>query len=183
MPEGRPLVLIGFMASGKTTVGRLLAGRLGLPFVDLDDRIVERAGKTIPELFRQIGETGFRQLEASALADLLADPALRVIAGGGGLVLRRSNRILLRKRAFTVFLDASFPEVRRRLSRDGGGRPLADNLASPQLGELYEDRRAIYRDAADLRIPADGAPSEIVKDIIMMYISSQGRLEKSGRKR
>ncbi|HOY67757.1 MAG TPA: shikimate kinase [Candidatus Ozemobacteraceae bacterium] len=182
IPGRLPIVLIGFMASGKSTVGRLLAGRLGLPFVDLDARIVERSGRSIPDLFRETGETGFRQLEADALADVLARDGCCVVAGGGGLILRHANRRLLRASAVTVFLDVSFAEIRRRLQHDNAGRPLADASSPERLGELFEDRRSLYLESADLRVTGDGSPDDIVKEIISKATDIASRLEKSVRK-
>jgi shikimate kinase len=97
------IFLTGFMGAGKTTVGRIVAGRLGLPFLDLDERVVEADGRPIPEIFSQSGEEAFRCAERDALADLERVPD-SVVACGGGVVVRDENRAALRRLGRVVYL-------------------------------------------------------------------------------
>jgi len=142
---GRHLALAGFMGSGKTTVGTVVAERLGRTFVDLDDEIERRAGSAIAELFSARGEAGFRELEEEVARDVLRDGEPAVIALGGGAVLSERTRLDLRKRAFTVLLDLD-PEVAwERVA--GSGRPLARNEEA--FHALHRDRQPLYEAVAD----------------------------------
>jgi 3-dehydroquinate synthetase/shikimate kinase len=137
--------VIGFMGAGKSTVGPEVAVRLGRPFIDLDRELERSLGKTIPELFEQSGEVGFRiQEEAQAIAALhLPEPA--VIAFGGGAVQTASIRNGLRERALTVLLEVD-PETAWQRSA-GSGRPLAEEES--EFHALYERRRELYDEVAD----------------------------------
>ncbi len=133
--------------SGKSTVGRQLARRLGLPFVDSDHLIEQRLGCSIREYFARAGEAAFRDLEQQVLAEL-ADGPTAVVATGGGAVLREANREKLREAGRVIYLRSSPEELHRRLRHDTQ-RPLlqvADPLA--KLRELYAQRDPLYRDAA-----------------------------------
>ncbi len=143
---GRAVFLVGFMASGKSSVGPELARRLGWEFVDLDTRIESREGKTVPEIFRESGEAGFRLVETAALQDLLAGSLERdsVVALGGGAFAQETNRELLRQWP-TVFLDAPADELWRRSLSDGVERPLRRDRE--QFGRLYAERLPFYREA------------------------------------
>lgn len=143
------LVLIGMPGCGKTTVGRLLAERLGRPFVDLDAEIVREAGRTIPELFAAEGEEGFRARESAAVRRFAAQHGL-VLACGGGTPLREENRIALHGNGRLYYLSCE----PGRLS--GEGRPLS---GSPEaIRRLYEQRRGLYGRTADRIIEADTSP-------------------------
>lgn len=146
------LVLIGPMGAGKTTIGRRLAQALGLPFVDLDERIVGDCGASITLIFDLEGEAGFREREHRALAEALAGPPM-VLATGGGAVLRADNRALLRAQGFIVHLDIDPVRQWERLRRDRT-RPLL-KTADPRarLAELKAARDPIYRELADLSWP------------------------------
>jgi shikimate kinase len=167
------IFLVGFMGAGKTTVGRLLAQRLHLPFVDLDDLIREREGRDIAEIFRQSGEEYFRSVESECLRDLVqgaASETPRVIALGGGAFVRAENAALLRQTgAPVVFLDASVDELRRRCAGAGAERPLFRD--ENQFRQLYEARRGGYM-AADLRVETGGkTPEQVVEDLLALSIS------------
>ena len=129
-------MFIGLPGSGKSTVGRLLAGRLDIPFADVDHAIQDRAGMSVSELFSQRGEAAFRELESEVLQSLIA-AGPSVIATGGGTVLKPENRSLLKERTLAVYLEASLPELWRRVRRSSR-RPLLQ-VADPQakLAELY----------------------------------------------
>jgi shikimate kinase len=141
------IVLIGFMGSGKSSVGRLIAGRLGFHFVDTDALIVQRAGREIAEIFATDGEERFREIETAALESL----ALRdrcVIATGGGVVLRERNRELLRELGFVVLLTAAEDVIFERVSRNAK-RPLLET-ANPRetVTALLAARQPAYAAAA-----------------------------------
>ena len=156
------VVLLGFMASGKTTVGALLAARLGWTHVDLDREIERRAGRTVPEIFERDGEAAFRRLEAEVTPDALAAPN-RVVTPGGGWVTNPALFRLLPPATLTVHLAVTPEEVVRRLRADPGAteRPLlrgADALAV--AARILGEREPLYRRAdltvhTDLRDPAD----------------------------
>jgi shikimate kinase len=154
--------LVGMPGSGKSTVGRELAGRLGVPFVDLDERIEREAGSTVPEIFRHEGEASFRALEASALVkSSMEDPA--VIACGGGVVLEPANRITLRNTGVAVFLDVPLDELRRRVEPTSD-RPLIRKEGD--LDELFESRGPLYREFAAHVVDASGDPGEVADAIV-----------------
>ncbi len=142
---GRHLALAGFMGSGKTTAGRVVAERLGRGFVDLDDEIEARAGAAIADLFAACGEAAFRELEEEVAHDVLRDGEPVVVALGGGAVLSERTRNELASRAFTVLLDVE-PEI--AWQRVGGtDRPLAQ--AEDAFHALHRDRQPLYEDVAD----------------------------------
>ena len=153
MTGPRAVFLLGFMGAGKTSVGQALARRLRWRFVDLDQRIEMREGRTIAEIFTRSGEDAFRRIETAVLRQLLAElghgsPA--VVALGGGAPLRKENADLLAScGAPQVFLDAPFEVVRQRCGETAAGRPLFQEEEQARL--LYESRRPHYL-KAQLRV-------------------------------
>src|SRR5271167_2198842 len=143
----RAVFLVGFMASGKSSIGQELARRLGWDFVDLDARIESRERQTVLEIFRDRGEAGFRAAETSALGDLLSEPLERnrVVALGGGAFVQERNRELLRQWP-SVFLEAPAAELWQRSLRDGVERPLRGDRE--QFAQLYAERLPFYRQAS-----------------------------------
>jgi shikimate kinase / 3-dehydroquinate synthase len=139
----RPLLLGGFMATGKSTLGRRIAELAGVPFEDLDATIEARAGASIDEIFRRQGEPRFRELERLELDASLADPAPRVVALGGGALLSRDARLAALERATVVSLSAQ-PEVIAQRTAGDTTRPL---LAPARIAELLELRRIAYAEA------------------------------------
>ena len=143
----RSVFLVGFMGAGKTSVGLLLGQRLGWRFVDLDRQVEARVGKTVANIFRDMGEVAFRQMETEALQKLLhalkdGDPT--VIALGGGAFVQPVNRELLESAgARVIYLDAPIDELRRRLGEDDATRPLFVDAERFRL--LYEEREPLYR--------------------------------------
>lgn len=146
------LVLIGMPGAGKTTVGRLLAQKAGMEFVDLDDEIVKTAGKPIPAIFSERGEAAFRELEAAAVRRLSAGGG-RVLAAGGGTVLRAENVTRLKQNGRLILLDRPLSAL-----EPSPERPLGDT--AEKLAALYEARAPLYAAAADLRVPNRGSPEE-----------------------
>jgi shikimate kinase len=151
------IVLVGFMGAGKTTVGQLLAGRLGLPFADADTVIEQRDGRPVPQIFAEQGEPAFRALEHETIAALLTGPRL-VLALGGGAVEHDRTRRLLQAAEEVVYLNISY---RAALDRVGGdnGRPM---LRRPDLADVYQRRLAAYEAAATLTVSTEGRPPEHV---------------------
>ena len=148
------IVLVGPMGSGKSTVGRALARRLGVPHIDTDDRVVETAGRSIPEIFESEGEERFRALESAALSSAMAIPA--VISTGGGVVVSEANRTLLMDAdAMVVWLDGSIDALVARVG-SGRNRPLLQGDVRTALTEKLAERNPGYAEVADVRVDTTG---------------------------
>lgn len=157
------MFLVGFMASGKSTVGPELARRLGWEFVDLDSRIEARERKSIPAIFREHGEAGFRRAETAALQEVTGELKQgSVVALGGGAFVQERNRELLRGWP-TVFLNAPLEELWRRSQEDGIERPLRKDRE--QFATLYAERLPFYREARITVNTADKDASSICAEI------------------
>jgi len=164
----RIVVLVGMMGSGKTTVGRALAARLGVPFVDSDDVIVTRTGTTVAEIFARDGEAVFRRLESEALREALVAPRAAVLAAAGGVVLDPANRAALgaaRRRgdAVVVWLRADPRTLAARVA-PGDHRPLLAGDAAAALMRIDAERSALYAEIADVIIDTDGSEPDAVVD-------------------
>lgn len=166
--SGRPsrIYLVGFMGSGKSTVGRLLAERLGYGFVDLDDEIEALEGERVAAIFERRGEEYFRSLETTAL---LATGAVEdvVVACGGGIVLRGENRVALADLGTVVRLKVSAAEAVARIG-DVTSRPILAG-ATGRIGveSILDARRALYRVVADITVDTSGStPLEVVDRIV-----------------
>ena len=160
------ITLTGFMGSGKTTVGKVLADFLGCPFMDLDDLIVKKAGKSIPEIFAQDGEPAFRQLEARLLRQTVEKYTENtlVLALGGGAVTMPASAALLRDKTVCIYLRASLETLLSRLVGETAGRPLAND----SLAERLAAREPIYEETAHVVIDTDGlTPDEVADEIII----------------
>ena len=154
--------LVGMPGAGKSVVGRELAGRLGVPFVDLDTEIEREAGTSIAEIFQREGEASFRALEAAALVKAsMEDPA--VVACGGGIVLEPANRITLRNTGVAVYLDVPFDELQRRV-RPAEDRPLIRQEGD--LERLLEERGPLYREFAAHVVDGRDDPGEVADAIV-----------------
>jgi shikimate kinase len=149
------LVLVGPMGAGKSSIGRRLAERFGLLFVDADHHVEQRTGATIAAIFEHVGEAGFRERERAALAELLAGQG-QLVATGGGAVLDAENRRRMRERGFVVYLSAGLESQLKRLQRDRT-RPLLQRPDREQvLRDLARVRDPLYREVADLVMDTDG---------------------------
>ena len=149
------LVLVGPMGAGKTSIGRRLAERFGLEFIDADHYIEQRTGATISAIFEHVGEAGFRERERGALAELLAGEG-RLVATGGGAVLDADNRRCMRERGFVVYLRTGLDAQLKRLQRDRT-RPLLQRPDREDvLRELARIREPLYREVSDLVMDTDG---------------------------
>ena len=160
------ITLTGFMGSGKTTVGKVLADFLGCPFMDLDDLIVKKAGKSIPEIFAQDGESAFRQLEARLLRQTVEKYTENtvVLALGGGAVTAPASATLLHEKSVCIYLRASLETLQARLEGETAGRPLAD----ASLADRLAAREPLYEQTAHVIIDTDGlSPDEVADEIII----------------
>jgi shikimate kinase len=146
------LAFIGFMGAGKSSLGRLIAERIGRPFFDTDVVVEERSGRAIADFFASGEEPAFRALERETIAELLERPPL-VLALGGGALQDRQTRRLLFERGFVVHLFVSWAHVRACLPALVDGRPLLQDRSASEVYDLYLRRQQTYRDA-HLRIDA-----------------------------
>jgi shikimate kinase len=166
------------MGSGKTTVGRLLAARLGTGFADTDEEVESRAGIAVQEMFTLRGEEAFRRAESEALGILLAHGGPGVVAVGGGAVLSESNRQMMRREATVVWLRASVGTLAERVG-SGEGRPLladgtgvALDTTRDRLADLTRERERLYEDVSSVAVDTDGlSPKEVAELVAAAVIS------------
>ncbi len=168
-PEGS-LVLVGMMGAGKTTVGKRLAQRLDLPFIDADDAIVEAAGMSIEEIFERFGEPYFRDGERRVIQRLMDGPP-HVIATGGGAFMNDETRALILERGTAIWLDADIGVLVDRVSRKGG-RPLLKNK-DPRavITELAAVRNPVYA-LAPIRVVSTATPHDVTVDLILKALET-----------
>ncbi len=148
----KKIALIGMMGSGKSEIGSLLASNYGIDFIDMDRAIEEHTKTTIPTIFRNFGEEHFRDLEQNQLALMAVSFSSLVLSCGGGIILRDSNRLILRDSFLTIWLDVSITELKRRLQNQRHRRPLllSDEWES-QIEEIYRQRYELYRSTARIQ--------------------------------
>lgn len=165
------IVLVGPMGAGKSTIGRLLAKQLNLPFKDSDTEIEARCGADIPWIFDVEGEDGFRQRETSVLRSLIKETSL-ILATGGGIVLREENRELIAQADIVIYLVADVDQLVKRTEKDKK-RPLLQ-VANPEqkIRELIEQRDALYRQVATRIVMTDArGPKVLAKQIAANILS------------
>jgi shikimate kinase len=171
---GPGIVLVGPPGSGKSSVGRLLASELGVPFADTDDLVAREAGKAVGDIFIEDGELVFRELERAAVARGLdaIGPDGGVLALGSGAVLDLDVRRMISKRA-VIYLEAEFATVAKRSGLD---RPRVVVPGNPrgQLRAMLAERRPVYEDVASLTFPTDGMAAEEVAADLVKQLSSGG---------
>lgn len=161
----RSVVLVGLMGAGKSSIGRRLAQKLGVPFVDADTEIERAAGRTIPEIFEDLGEPAFRDGERRVIRRLLTDDPPHVLATGGGAFMAPDTRALIKERGHSIWLNADLDVLFERVSRRSN-RPLL-KTADPQatLAALMEERSPVYAEA-DLSVRTARAAIEVTVDMV-----------------
>ncbi len=181
LPASRRLALVGYRGTGKSTVGRIVAGRTGRPFVDADAALEARFGESVRSIFERHGEPVFRDREERVLLELTAGPAA-VIATGGGAVLREANRNALRRFGLVVWLTADPETLAGRLRSSPSavaGRPAltaAGTLA--EVADLVRAREPLYRDVADAEVSTVGrSPAEVAGAVLAVWVQGSPRLD------
>ena len=163
-----PIVLIGFMGTGKTTLGQYMSESNQLSFVDLDHYIVQQENKTIPEIFDAIGEQGFRQLEAKYLKDCLNH--YDIISTGGGIIEGEDSHQLLKNVSNVIWLDCDINILYERIKNDQN-RPNANNKTLSSLNNLYLTRVSRYNEIAFMKLDSAN-PISTLYEIVMNQINS-----------
>ena len=163
------IFLIGFMGSGKTTISKLLAEKIGMEVVEMDETIVYREGMSIPDIFREKGEDYFRKRETELLSELTGSRNM-VVSCGGGTPLRECNVTEMRKSGRIVWLTAAPETVLRRVKEDHS-RPLLENRKDTEsIRQMLEERREKYEAAADFTVATDDLDTVTICDIIIKKI-------------
>ena len=165
MDQMRNVFLVGFMGVGKSSVGAIVADRLGLQVIDLDEKIAGRQGASIPEIFAAGGEAAFRAAEREELARWVEADGVVVAAGGGAFCSRANRDLIHRSGGISVFLDLPWEEISRRLQRDHSGRPMYESVE--QARRLFEERLPLYR-MAMVHVQCDGLAkaSEVAERVL-----------------
>lgn len=158
--------LVGFMACGKSTVGRILADKTGIKFIDLDEYIVNSCGLSIPEIFDRFGENAFRELETIALSKIFNKETNLILSLGGGTFINEESRKLITKFSKSIYLQTDFEKIVQRLLKNTQGRPLSKNADF-----LYKVREPIYSKADLIINTLDKSPEEIADTIIEAFLS------------
>ncbi len=173
----RNIALIGFRATGKSTVGEILARKLGRQFVDMDQRLTSESGRDIATWVKQDGWDSFRKSE-SALLGIISEQEGLVVATGGGIVLDPQSRTLLRKHFFTVWLRASPQTIYTRLSSDPGSLatrpPLSELPVKEEIVRVLSERKPLYARVAAIQIDTEGKQSIQIADEILTLLSGRG---------
>lgn len=171
----RPVVLVGLMGAGKTSIGRRLARRLALPFVDADDEIAKAAGLSVEEIFARFGEAAFRDCERRVIARLLGEEP-RVIATGGGAFLDPSTRDEIARRGLSVWLRADLDVLVRRTAGRPGRPLLKDGNPRQVLQRLMQVRYPVYA-LADITIVTEDVPIEQTVEKVLRAVRRHARSE------
>lgn len=167
--------LIGMPATGKSTVGRLLAKLLNFPFYDCDEEIESRSGAAVSWIFDVEGEAGFREREHQVILELTEMRGV-VMATGGGAILREENRRLLRARGTVVWLDSSDKRIHSRTAKDTRRPLLSGSGGAAAIAKLRAERLAFYQDTADVRVVTDKQPARSVAKQILRELTASGAL-------
>lgn len=161
------IYLIGYMGSGKTTIGKLLSERLNLPFLDMDELLSERFGMSINEFFDMFGEDGFRNAETDLLLEISTCENSSIVSCGGGIVLIDKNRRILRESGITVLLQAKPLEIYNRLKNDNDRPLLSGENKLDKLSKIYRERLPLYLEAGEIIIDTDKKKPEEIVDVLM----------------
>lgn len=160
------IFLVGPMGAGKSTIGRHLADLMDLPFVDVDSEIESRAGADIQWIFDMEGEQGFRDRECKVLKDLTENSQPRVIATGGGIVMRDENRAILRSSGRVIYLSATAEQLYERTRRDKSRPLLQVDDRRAVIEQLVETRDPLYKQVADMVFPSGSTqPNKLAKKL------------------
>lgn len=166
MSRTNRVLLIGMMGAGKSTAGRILADRLGWPYLDSDDEIERQTGRTVPQIWKADGEPAFRAEESKVLAQACTSMGPAVVSVAGGAVLDPENRVMIRQAGLVVWLRAEAGTLALRVGT-GAGRPLLEDGPAAALARLLEERAPIYAELADLVFDVDRmSPPQVVESII-----------------
>ncbi|MGX4686066.1 shikimate kinase [Vagococcus sp. JNUCC 83] len=164
-----PIVLIGFMGAGKSTVGKLLAQKMKQPQIDLDEQIVKHIDMPISEYFDKYGEEAFREMETTLLKDYLTSPG--VLSPGGGVILKEKNQVLLKEHATIVYLQTDLDELLRRIAQDDiNYRPLIHNKTLKEVKDIFLPRIPIYEEMADYIVNTTNKTPEEITDVILKKV-------------
>jgi shikimate kinase len=161
------IVLVGFMGSGKTTIGKILAKFLNLPWIDLDKEIKKEIDMPIYDFFAKFGEDAFREKESQLLLKELKRNV--VLSTGGGIVMKKDNRqAIIKESQCCIYLTSSFPSLIRRIRKNKKNiRPLAINSSYQDLKKIFEERKILYKEVATLTVRTNKpSPVFVVKEII-----------------
>jgi shikimate kinase len=161
------VVLIGMTGAGKSSVGRLLADRLGRIWVDTDQEIEKISQRSIREIFLEVGEPGFRDIESEVLHGVLSQSVAAVVSTGGGIILAERNRLMLRDPAYRVVWLMADPSILLDRLQHGMHRPLLDEDPEGTLSRMWADRESLYREVADVIVSVDGRSVADVVDAIL----------------
>jgi len=159
----RAIYLTGFMGCGKTTVGKILGETMKLPVIDMDEEIVRQTGKTIPQIFSEQGEEGFRLIETECLKQVPTVDA--IITTGGGIVIKEENRKWMNENGLTIFLHCDFEILYQRIY-DDENRPLAKNNSKREIWDLYQKREPLYKEAHYIIKTSSLSPNEVAEKVM-----------------
>lgn len=159
------IILCGFMGCGKSTVGKLLAKKTGMTFVDMDTYIEQQSGMTVKEIFDKFGESHFRDLEHQACIEL-SQSGNKVIAAGGGTLTFDRNISVLKEKGKIILLEVSYPHLCSRLQNDNTRPLLQCENRNEKIKELLDKRMPVYKKAADIIIDGNYVPNKVVPQII-----------------
>lgn len=169
-PPARTLVLVGLMGAGKTAIGRRLATRLALPFIDADHEIEQAAGCSISQFFERYGETAFREGECKVIARLMAGP-VHILATGGGAFMHPKTRALIRAKAVSVWLRAELDILVARTARRTTRPLLAQGDPREILEKLIATRYPVYAEA-DVIVDSEDVPADLTADRVLTAVQA-----------